>query len=617
MNHKLKPKYIAFFVVLAVVATVTGLMLVKQNQQQPFSPKGSPALALVEPSAINSPTKDGLKDAVKVAETPKMFVGLGNATTNEAIVTIKPKPEAVPEFADAAITISLTKNGLIAKAFGKRFAQNQKLKFKSQNFIAKVKSFFEPKPVQAHVNYEDLKATLDNLDHESDNALISQPAPGVYYRQEVTELMYQDYIYIDHPKRLDFAKPYLEFVIENRNLTPIKQGEIWYFVKPEDKDKRTANGHIPAWAAAIPVSYVFDADGKMSKIEITIEGSRLIASIDPDFLANAKYPITIDPHVTSSGNTRTFDGGAACTGTETWNIAGNWSADTLPTTGDAVVFDATCNTAVTGDVIANNILSLSLNTGFTSTLTISADAISGQSWHMNTLTVNAGNLAFTGKTNTNDTNDAIPGNGINDGLGWTITAQDATVVSGTILHANGLGFSGGQGPGAGSSGGGSYGGKGGGNSGSPYGSVTSPLSLGSGGILSCCGNPGAGGGAVILNITGTLTVGGTISANGSNSTANGGGGGGSGGSVNITAGTLTGSGTISANGGNDTFGVGGGGGGGRIKVIVNGSRGGTAPTLSVTAGTGGTGAGAGTSSTEYREIGLRGGATLRGGVIFK
>ena len=75
---------------------------------------------------------------------------------------------------------------------------------------------------------------------------------------------------------------------------------------------------------------------------------------------------------------------------------------------------------------------------------------------------------------------------------------------------------------------------------------------------------GEGGGSVRLNISGTLVIDGSVTANG----GNGGGGiwgGSSGGSIYITAENLQGSGTIRANGG-DTGYQSGGGGGGRIAI---------------------------------------------------
>jgi hypothetical protein len=79
---------------------------------------------------------------------------------------------------------------------------------------------------------------------------------------------------------------------------------------------------------------------------------------------------------------------------------------------------------------------------------------------------------------------------------------------------------------------------------------------------------GAGGGAIRLIVTGMLMLDGRISADGSPGFAVGSGGG-SGGSVWLTVGTLTGGGSISANGGmGNGFGStgGGGGGGGRIAI---------------------------------------------------
>ena len=132
------------------------------------------------------------------------------------------------------------------------------------------------------------------------------------------------------------------------------------------------------------------------------------------------------------------------------------------------------------------------------------------------------------------------------------------------------------GPGAGghtgdTGGGGGYGGMGGaGEEGSPaapggdaYGSILQPLDLGSAGARGDAGPELApGGGMVRLIVGGTLTVDGSLSANGANYWKNDQGGG-SGGSIWITVGTLTGTGTISADGGaGETHG--GGGGGGRI-----------------------------------------------------
>ncbi len=149
--------------------------------------------------------------------------------------------------------------------------------------------------------------------------------------------------------------------------------------------------------------------------------------------------------------------------------------------------------------------------------------------------------------------------------------------------------------------GGSYGGEGSAGEsaynehGSTYGSITEPTDLGSGGgryntSLSQY-IPGIGGGAIRLDVTGTLINNGVITANGGNYTDSVAGSGGSGGSVYITTGILEGNGSITSNGGNANS-TSGGGGGGRIAVYF----GSTTYSGSYTAygGTGWASAGAGT-----------------------
>ncbi len=158
----------------------------------------------------------------------------------------------------------------------------------------------------------------------------------------------------------------------------------------------------------------------------------------------------------------------------------------------------------------------------------------------------------------------------------------------------GIGYPGGHGGGAG------YGGAGGngtGAGGAAYGSLTLPGDLGSGGGGGGSIAGGAGGGAVKIVTTGTLTINGTITANGGNGgNANGNnGGGGSGGSIWLTAGTLAGNGTLTANGGNgvNAWGASGNGGGGRIAmyyITANNFSG----TTTANVGTGGNGGANGT-----------------------
>ena len=105
-----------------------------------------------------------------------------------------------------------------------------------------------------------------------------------------------------------------------------------------------------------------------------------------------------------------------------------------------------------------------------------------------------------------------------------------------------------------------------------YGNAASPTLSGSGGGNGAGPVPanagGAGGGALELNVSNSLVLDGTISANGT--PANGvSSGGGSGGSIWLAVGTLTGRGGIVANGGAGDLPYGGGGGGGRIAVYYS------------------------------------------------
>jgi hypothetical protein len=168
----------------------------------------------------------------------------------------------------------------------------------------------------------------------------------------------------------------------------------------------------------------------------------------------------------------------------------------------------------------------------------------------------------------------------------TVTG-DATIQPGSGISADAAGYAAGAGPGVGKSSsssgylrgsGAGYGGAGisvaaDAPGGGCYGSLIQPTDLGSGGGNGNGDFPfnlgGAGGSAVLLNVSGTLTLGGTISANGGAGIGQGSGGG-SGGSLWLNVGTLAGAGTLSACGGfgND---VGGAGGGGRIAVYYQNS----------------------------------------------
>lgn len=136
-----------------------------------------------------------------------------------------------------------------------------------------------------------------------------------------------------------------------------------------------------------------------------------------------------------------------------------------------------------------------------------------------------------------------------------------------------------------------------------YGNAEQPSTMGAAGEPGSGASGGLGGGAIRLTAIATLTVNGSIEANGgaggNGSTA---GGGGSGGSIWLNAATFAGNGSLTANGGNggDDLSVsesGGGGAGGRIAVYYSTNN--FSGTMSASGGAGGTGSGSlgGTGAT--------------------
>jgi hypothetical protein len=261
-------------------------------------------------------------------------------------------------------------------------------------------------------------------------------------------------------------------------------------------------------------------------------------------------------------------------------ICGGGDAASVPGAGDIAIFDADCdnNAAIN---TALSVAGITMESGYTGTVTASstiavsgnmtvaggtfrtAQAIDGSVTVSGTLLVDTG-----GTFHVRYKSLAVPDSG---GAGQTITVG-ALTVNGT-LNANGLGFGSMAGPGRSGDSAGSHGGEGWGygGPGQTYGSITNPISLGSG------GNTVAGGGSIIISSLGEVVVAGTISANGSNAASPNGAG--AGGSINIAAPSLSGAGTISANGGSGA-GTGAGGGGGRVSIkLTSGTTFGTATIL--------------------------------------
>jgi hypothetical protein len=176
-----------------------------------------------------------------------------------------------------------------------------------------------------------------------------------------------------------------------------------------------------------------------------------------------------------------------------------------------------------------------------------------------------------------DSGGMLTQSGVQSNLDVTVLTNATIGTEGAIM-VSGAGFSGTNGgPGAGqmtnsySGSGGGYGGPGGAGisgiaGGGVYGSAAQPTDRGSrGGIFPVLPAYSQGGGAVRLQVGGSLAINGLVAANG-NSALLEGSGGGSGGSIWLTAGQFGGTGGILANGGSGDPTQGGGGGGGRIAI---------------------------------------------------
>ncbi len=264
-----------------------------------------------------------------------------------------------------------------------------------------------------------------------------------------------------------------------------------------------------------------------------------------------------------------WDGGA---GTSNWNDALNWSNDLVPGVDDDVVIASNIFVNINSATTINSLTIGNVGGTDTSVLNFNYDAYENGALSINNSLIIYTNASITHSTSTN----TILGR-INLEVGG-----DATILG--SINANSRGYHATAGTGSppsisGTTGtGASHGGFGSLGVGTPetlgniYGSTTAPTDLGSGGGRAINGAGAAstglwGGGAIIMNVVGTTTISGTISANGSNSEPvdlSWNPGSGSGGSVYIRTGGISGSGTISANGGGANPYVGGGG--GRIAV---------------------------------------------------
>jgi len=227
--------------------------------------------------------------------------------------------------------------------------------------------------------------------------------------------------------------------------------EIWYGTTLADVQARTAGDGAAEWDDS--------DDGDLataSTATTTITGLSLDSSLYyfkiwavDDYGNESTLTYTNADAIVS---TCTWDNGSA---DGLWSNPLNWSSNTLPSTGDNVVFDTTSNTDCTADIVADNLGSLTLDTGYTATLTINADAVAGSgaltlTGSGDALKVVAGTILCKGDTTA--VNAASGGTAeIPHGTGITfnLSAGNVVVSADGAIHANYQGFPEGAGPGAG------------------------------------------------------------------------------------------------------------------------------------------------------------------------
>jgi len=282
--------------------------------------------------------------------------------------------------------------------------------------------------------------------------------------------------------------------------------------------------------------------------------------------------------------TVTWDGSAA---DGLWETDANWDSGVVPTALDDVIIDNVTTTLSTGQTASFLTLTVGLGTNPTGLVLIGDIASGGDITIANQGTLVQSNAVAQSITGTLVIQSGglltHQQNGTVQAYEVDFSASNVNIQAGGSINVDARGYSGGvssnypgYGPGGGGgnnfsgAGGGGHGGHGGAGSsflgGAGYCSLVDVATIGSGGG-SDGHDGGYGGGLIRLNVSGTLTINGTISAKGARFrdtdsdiyTYN---GGGAGGGVNLSAGTVAGTPQLFTLAGGDGGFSGGGGGGG-------------------------------------------------------
>ena len=262
-------------------------------------------------------------------------------------------------------------------------------------------------------------------------------------------------------------------------------------------------------------------------------------------------------------------------GTDNFATPGNWKGGVVPSVTDAVVIEGSATVRIAE---ATQIADLTVGLGATLTvdaaLTVDGTLMlesAGTLVDNELITVTRDVVLGAGSTVQTKAATASPTHKVH-----FIVSGDMTVAPGAKIDVTGRGCTRNRWPGGdmkNDSSGGTHGGWGAKitsfaeNGTPPYGSIVNPVLAGSGGGQTVEGNATSGGGVIWLEVGGTLTLDGSLVANGNNFNHYAG----AGGSVNITAGRLVGGAhsVISADAGGASIGTSAAG-GGRIAIKLTG-----------------------------------------------
>jgi hypothetical protein len=266
----------------------------------------------------------------------------------------------------------------------------------------------------------------------------------------------------------------------------------------------------------------------------------------------------------SAGTPISWDGGGDGV---SWEDGDNWSSDTVPGATSDVTIDSTVTVDIAGTTTIESLVLGNVGGTTSPVLNFNYDALT-----TGALIINGGDLTVhTGADVTHTV-----GTTVVVGTVYIDVQSGNATITGT-MNADGKGYTLLNGSGAGSDrgsygSGAGHGGQGGdtydlnAGGGDVYGSITTPVTIGSGGGQNGASGGGTGGGAIRLDVSTNLVLNGSITVDGGNGTTSNAGGGAGGSILLAVAGQLSGTGTVTADGGNGVNTLSGGGGGGRIAI---------------------------------------------------